>query len=250
VVDDANAIFTVVVFGVAAFLVLAELFAPFLGAVPLKAADEIPVMVRVLEVTVFTVPLANPVFEVVGRPAPPPGPPAGASPEPPAAAAGRVPPEGGVPPPKRPPPPPAPPAPPNPPVLQLPAVGWLMVTVLAVSLFDFLATVPVTVTQSPAATEEAATDTVSEKVVDVLQLTVTWPDCSLWTSMDDPVMAATEPEAPGNDPAPDFDVDEAAPAAVMVARLRASGRATRAVTTAGMRGARRLMVSPSPGSFA
>jgi hypothetical protein len=74
-------------------------------------------------------------------------------------------------------------------------------TVLATSVpveFD-----PVTVTQSPAATLAAETDTVLMKLVEDVQLTVTCPVCWFCTSIDEPDIAATEPEAPGKLPPPD-----------------------------------------------
>jgi hypothetical protein len=60
---------------------------------------------------------------------------------------------------------------------------------------------PLTETQSPAATDVEATVAVFENVVEGVQLTVTWPLCWFWTSIDEPVTAATDPEAPGpNEP--------------------------------------------------
>jgi hypothetical protein len=59
---------------------------------------------------------------------------------------------------------------------------------------------PLTVTQSPTATAEAGSVTVWLKRVELVQLTVTCPCCWFWTSIDCPVMAATDPKAPGNDP--------------------------------------------------
>jgi hypothetical protein len=88
------------------------------------------------------------------------------------------------------------------PVVQLPAeFAVLRMTVLATSAplaFD-----PVTMTQSPAATLAADTVTVLMNVVEDVQLIVTCPVCWFWTSIDDPEMAATEPEAPGKLPPPD-----------------------------------------------
>jgi hypothetical protein len=52
-------------------------------------------------------------------------------------------------------------------------------------------------TQSPTAREETDTAASLLKVVDGVQLTVTCPDCWFWTSIDEPEMAATEPDAPG-----------------------------------------------------
>ena len=79
----------------------------------------------------------------------------------------------------------------------MPVAGWLTVTVFAVTTLDFLEVVPEAVTQSPTATEEDGTVTIWVNAVDVVQLTVVWPVCVFWTSMDEPVMAATEPDAPG-----------------------------------------------------
>jgi hypothetical protein len=62
------------------------------------------------------------------------------------------------------------------PVVQLPEeVGALTVTVFATSVP--VEVDPMTVTQSPAARFAADTVTVLLKVVEVVQLTVTWPDC-------------------------------------------------------------------------
>jgi hypothetical protein len=79
-------------------------------------------------------------------------------------------------------------------------VGWLTVTDLAVMVpFE---SDPVTVTHSPAVTAEAVTVAVWVNAVDEVQLTVTCPDCWFWTSIDDPEMSATDPDAPGNEPPP------------------------------------------------
>jgi hypothetical protein len=102
-------------------------------------------------------------------------------------------------------------------VLHFPAVGWLMVTVLAV-IVD-LEDDPLILTQSPAATEVDGTVAVWEKVVDGVQLTVTWPLCWFWTSMDDPATAATDPEATGGEPPLGV---VAAPATVVPVRLATS----------------------------
>ena len=198
-----------------------------------------------LEVTAVTFPLAKPpLANAEGRrPDPPPGKrPVGLPPDFPA---GKDPPLGGPPDP----PPEAPPGkPPNPPV-HFPVVGWLTVTVLAVTTLVFLAVVPETVTQSPTATEVAGTLTIWVKAVDVVQLTVVCPLCWLWTSMEDPVMAATEPEAPGNERVPDEpDDDEAALATELSPRVRARGRTMVAAAILGRCGARRLMVLSSPWS--
>jgi hypothetical protein len=148
-----------------------------LGGDPERPAEEKPETVKALEVTVVTLPLAKPppLAKAAGRrpdPLPKNRPPLGALPPP-----GKVPPLGGPPepPPGKPPlvaEPDASPGPPNPPV-HLPVVGWLTVTVLAVTTLVFLEVLPETVTQSPAATEEAGTVTIWVKAVDVVQLTVT-----------------------------------------------------------------------------
>ena len=54
-------------------------------------------------------------------------------------------------------------------------VGWLTVTVLAVTTLVFFEVVPEAMTQSPTATDDAGTLTIWLKVVVVIQLTVTWP---------------------------------------------------------------------------
>jgi hypothetical protein len=79
-----------------------------------------------------------------------------------------------------------------------PSVGLLTTTERATS--RPLVVVPVTVTQSPAATDDAVSVAVFVKAVEAFQLTVTWPVCAFWTSIDEPEMAATEPEAPGKAP--------------------------------------------------
>ena len=205
----------------------------FLDVLLGRLADETPVRTRLFAFTDVTFPLAKPVFPAPpnppGRPAPPPG---------------RVPlaPAGG--PPDLPPNPPEPEGrpPPKAPVVHLPEEGWLTVTDLAViAPFDV---VPEMVTQSPVATDEAETVATWEKVVEVLQLTVTWPVCWFWTSIDVPEMAATDPEVPGNPPPPAGVV--AAPAAVAVARLAATAMVMIAAGAAWIRGTRRLtLCSPS-----
>jgi hypothetical protein len=102
--------------------------------------------------------------------------------------------------------------------VHFPDVAWLIDTVLAVILP--LDDDPLTVTQSPAATEEAETVAVCVKAVEEVQLTVTWPLCGFWTSIVEPETAATEPEVPGKGPPPPGAV--AAPATVATARLAAS----------------------------
>jgi len=155
------------------------LFLLLLGRDPERLAEEKPETVMALEVTVVTSPLAKPppLAKAAGRRPDPPlknRPPLGAAPPP-----GKVPPLGGPPepPPGKPPlevEPDGPPGPPNRPV-HLPVVGWLTVTVLAVTTLVFLEALPEMVTQSPTATEEAGTVTIWVKAVDVVQLTVTWP---------------------------------------------------------------------------
>ena len=86
-------------------------------------------------------------------------------------------------------------------MVQLPEeVGALTMTVLATRVP--VEVDPVTLTQSPAATFAADRVTVLVKAVEPVQLTVTCPDCWFWTSIDDPVMAATDPDAPGKLPPP------------------------------------------------
>lgn len=108
------------------------------------------------------------------------------------------------PPPAKKPPPAPPPGPvPGPPdLMHEPELsGWLIVTLVATRVP--VAVEPLAVTQSPSFTEDAETVTVLVKVVDEDQLTVTCPLWGFWTSIDDPVIAATVPVAPGNlEPAP------------------------------------------------
>ena len=96
-----------------------------------------------------------------------------------------------------------------------------MATDFAVIVVD-LAVVPVTVTQSPTATDDAAAVAFCVNVVDDVHVTVTWPVSWLWTSIDDAVMAATEPDAPGPN----------RPRGVVVAAPAAAGPATKAIATA------------------
>src|SRR5580704_19308468 len=65
-------------------------------------------------------------------------------------------------------------------------------------VLDFFEGVPVTVTQSPAATALTASVTVLENCVVDVQLTVVWPEVVFWTSMFDALAssAATLPLAP------------------------------------------------------
>jgi hypothetical protein len=88
--------------------------------------------------------------------------------------------------------------------------GRLIVIERAVTVvLDFLAGVPVTVRQSPTATSDSVSVTVSEKVVDEVHSTVVWPELVLWTSIVVPEIEATLPLATPPDP-----VDEAAPASL------------------------------------
>ncbi len=198
-------------------------------------AEENPEIFIDVALTAVTFPVANPAFaDPEKRRADPPGtfPPPGGPPEP----VRKDPPAGGPPdPPGNPPPLAGPPDPlpvdlPNPPV-HFPDVGWLTVTVLAVTSFDFFEVDPETVTQSPTATEEAGTVAIWVKVVDVVQLTVTWPLKLFCTSIDDPVMAATLPKAPGKErPDEGADVEDAAPASVATPRTSRDRRAATVVT--------------------
>ena len=82
-----------------------------------------------------------------------------------------------------------------------------------------------------------------EKVVDELQFTVTWPDCWLWTSIDEPDTAATDPEEPENGPAPGV---VAAPATLAAATLVANEMPMMAMGTAHNRGMGRFMMRCTP----
>jgi hypothetical protein len=242
VVDEETVTFTV-----EALTVAGVPFAFFFGAE--RLAEENPDTVNEPDVTAVTLPLANPTLERLrGRPEPPPGmlPPLGGPPDPPP---GKLPPLGGPPdpPPGRLPPLGGPPdllpaKPPSPPE-HCPEVGWLTVTVMAFTALDFFEVRPVTVTQSPTATDDAETSTIWLKVVDVVQLTVTCPDSWLWTSIEVPVMAATDPEAPGKERCADEPDDvEAAAAIVVTPRASATVRAAEATGSMEKGGARRLMV--------
>jgi hypothetical protein len=66
----------------------------------------------------------------------------------------------------------------------------------AIVVLDVFDGVPVTVTQSPAASELTDSDTVFENCVEVVQLTVVWPVLAFCTSMLDAWSAATLPLAP------------------------------------------------------
>ncbi|HEY1827858.1 MAG TPA: hypothetical protein VGF87_07545 [Acidimicrobiales bacterium] len=77
--------------------------------------------------------------------------------------------------------------------------GVMVMLRAAIVVLDFFEGVPVTVTQSPAVIALTVSLTVLENVVVPLQLTVVWPVDWFWTSMEDPVMAATEPLALPNE---------------------------------------------------
>lgn len=89
---------------------------------------------------------------------------------------------------------------PNPPArLQLPVdETGMIVTVLAATEVDPPG-FPTALTQSPTATCDSETDTVWVKVVEGVQLTVTWPLCGFCTSMEVPLSAATVPDAAGSE---------------------------------------------------
>jgi hypothetical protein len=76
-------------------------------------------------------------------------------------------------------------------------------------VLDFLAGVPVAVTQSPTATADSVSVTVSENLVDDVQSTVVCPELVLWTSMVVPEIEATLPLA-----TPAVPPDDAAPASL------------------------------------
>lgn len=100
----------------------------------------------------------------------------------------------------------------------------------AMVVLDFFDAVPVTETQSPAASELTACVTVLENVVMVSQLTVVCPELGFCTSMVDPLSAATLPEAPIGR----FVVELAAPAG-----LPSAASTTSAVVAPPRSGARR-----------
>jgi hypothetical protein len=104
-----------------------------------------------------------------------------------------------------PPPNPAPPVPPNPaPRVHDPVeLGWVIVTVVAVKLFeaffDLVAATLVAVTQSPTASSEDGSVTVWVKFVEAVQVTVTWPLDGFCTSIEVPgTTAAMVPDAVEN----------------------------------------------------
>jgi hypothetical protein len=65
----------------------------------------------------------------------------------------------------------------------------------AMVVFDFFDGVPVALTQLPTVMELTASDTVLENCVVGVQVTVVWPVLGFCTSMLDPMIAATLPEA-------------------------------------------------------
>jgi hypothetical protein len=65
----------------------------------------------------------------------------------------------------------------------------------AIVVFDFFDGVPVAVTQLPTVMELTASDTVLENCVVGVQLTVVWPVLGFCTSMLEPMIAATLPDA-------------------------------------------------------
>jgi hypothetical protein len=146
------------------------------GRRPPKPLRREPSTTKPVEETEVTLPKAIPTAAADPPPAVPP---------PPGAEPGLAPP---APPPNRPPPagPPAPPPPepPAPPRVQFPLEsGWIMVTDRAVTgpvVDPGDAGVPVAVTQSPTATAPRATAVVWVKVVDDVQLTVTWLDVEVF----------------------------------------------------------------------
>jgi hypothetical protein len=203
VVEVPIVIFSFCVFGALVFL------APFLGCA--KPLSRVPSTETEVPLTAVTSPLAIVTFapandprpfeplplDPLGGPLPPPGNPA-------APLGGPLVPEG------LPPSDPVPLAPPRP-VAHFPVdEGWLIVIERAVTVvLDFLAGVPVTVRQSPTATADSVSVTLSEKVVDEVHSTVVWPELVLCTSMVVPEIDATLPLATPPDPG-----DEAAPASL------------------------------------
>jgi hypothetical protein len=81
--------------------------------------------------------------------------------------------------------------------VQVPEADGLLIVMERAEMFvlDFLAKVPVTITQSPAATSLIVSVAVSEKVVVAVQLTAVWAEV-LCTSMVVPLSEATVPLAP------------------------------------------------------
>jgi hypothetical protein len=206
VVDFVVVTFSFSAFGTFTFAALVDFedFVDFLGAVKSELSS-IPDMEMVdpLTAVTFPVPMASLEPEKKRRaPAPPPNEPR-AAPLPPAAPPPAPPPK---PPPEKPPAPPGAPVPapvrnrpaPAPaPVAHVPDAdaGEMTMDLAAIVVLDFLAGVPVTVRQSPTATELTVSVTVLEKVVVAVQLTVVWPADGLCTSMEVPAMEATLPLA-------------------------------------------------------
>ena len=145
-----------------------------------RFADEIPSMTSVVEPTEVTLPVAKPK-------------PAGRDPD---RAAWFV--DGGVPPENEPEGRRARPW--KPPVQAPVGLARVMDTVFATSVP--VESEPLTVTQSPTFTDEAGTLTVLLNRVEDVQLTVTCPICWFCTSIEEPAIAATDPEAPGKEPPP------------------------------------------------
>jgi hypothetical protein len=187
VVELAIVIFSFCVFGVLVFLALFVGFAEPLSRVP-KTETEVPS-------TAVTSPLAIVTFaptndprpfeplplDPLGGPLPPPG-------NPPDPLGGPLVPEG------LPPSDPVPLAPPRPAAHFPDDEGSLIVIERAVTVvLDFLAGVPVTIRQSPTATADSVSVTVSEKIVVEVHSTVVWPELVLWTSMVVPEIEATLP---------------------------------------------------------
>lgn len=98
--------------------------------------------------------------------------------------------------------PPNPPGPPmpNPPTVQVPLEEGPVIAIVLALITPF-EVVPLTVAQSPAVRAEAVTSLVASKVVDEVQITVSCPSVSLWTSMEEPLTEATCPAAAGPCPA-------------------------------------------------
>jgi hypothetical protein len=203
VVEVATVILSFCVFGVLTFLVLLVGLENPLRSVP-DTESEVPLTAVTSPLAIVTFAPANdprpfePLpLDPLGGPLPPPG-------KPPDPLGGPLVPEG------LPPNDPAPPAPPRPPVHLPDDDGWLIEIERAVTLvFDFLAGVPVTVTQSPTATAESVSVTVSENVVDDVHSTVVCPELVLCTSMVVPEIEATLPLA-----TPPVPPDDAAPASL------------------------------------
>lgn len=74
--------------------------------------------------------------------------------------------------------------------------GWETATVRAVTVAPEV--VPTTITQTPGLSIETVRVAVLENRVPEVQVTVSCPEVGFCTSIDDPVMAATEPDVPGS----------------------------------------------------